>query len=121
MYVYDRADIGFQSPLDIFQPNGSFCNNRCPAQHEAPIWGADFCNYGYGQPIHESQTESALGTARPLKHQKRFLFLRRAYGTRLISDFVSAGTSVIDHPNSCLCFSVRDCIYRIKVSQNYLI
>jgi hypothetical protein len=61
VYIYDLHAAGFQSHDDVFKPGGNFCGDACPAQFEAPIWGADLCNHGYGEAVDEPQTSRALG------------------------------------------------------------
>jgi hypothetical protein len=61
VYIYDMSSLGFQSDPDIFRADGPFCGESCAAQFKAPIWGADLCNHGYGQPVQENQTATSLG------------------------------------------------------------
>ena len=61
VYIYDLNAEGFQSHFSAFDAAGPFCGDACQAQFEAPIWGADLCNQGYGQPVKEEQTKASLG------------------------------------------------------------
>jgi hypothetical protein len=80
VYIYDLHAAGFQPSDDVFQPDGQFCNDACPAQYQAPIWGADLCNHGYGHMIREQQTQDSLGAI--LTH----LTLSRSSSTQIASD-----------------------------------
>lgn len=61
VYIYDMSGLGFQSDPDIFRPTGPFCGDACTAQFKEPIWGADLCNHGYGEAVHDNQTADSVG------------------------------------------------------------